>query len=130
MLLIVSDLKRLVTFEESFESLHHQEHLFGLLAYSSPADGCYNKSWPIMRFEFCIILIFGREVGVCLYATGAEGWRFDCVLLADRITILYFNFAYFPCGSHGCLRGIKQTLALDFFCTVNLLLIGTTHTKV
>lgn len=32
-LFVVSDLKRLVTFEDSFGSLHHQEHLFGLLPY-------------------------------------------------------------------------------------------------
>lgn len=131
MLFIVSDLKRLVTFEDSFGSLHHQEHLLGLLPYLQSSSCLYNISCPssdLSSVSGCTY--FGGEVGVCLCATGAGGGGFTVYCLQIELLCLYFNFPYFPCVSRRCLWGIKQTLALDLICTVNLLLIGTNHTKV
>lgn len=76
-LFIVSDLNRLVTSEHSFGSLHHQQHLLGLLPHCSPAAACYNISCPSSDLSSVLgCTYFGREVGVCLCATGAGGGGF------------------------------------------------------
>lgn len=80
MLFIVSDLKRLVTFDDSFGSLHHQEHLLGLFPYYSPAAACYGISSPSSDLSSVSgWSYFGREVGVCLCATGAGGFSVYCL---------------------------------------------------
>lgn len=76
-LFIVSDLNRLVTSEHSFGSLHHQQHLLGLLPHCSPAAACYNISCPSSDLSSVLgCTYFGREVGVCLCVTGAGGGGF------------------------------------------------------
>lgn len=74
MLFIVSDLKRLVTFEDSFGSLLHPEHLLGLLPYYSPAAACYDIFCPssdLSSVSGCTY--FGRDECVCvLQGLGVE----------------------------------------------------------